>query len=76
MERALYESQLKENKIYSLNGVKYKFIRRYQGWTHNRLGGLKIECMNINSRMIRVDTYTPRRLWLEDTDDNKFKYGK
>lgn len=76
MERTLYESQLKEKKIYSLSGVKYRFIRRYQGWNHNRLGSLKIECQDVITRLTIVDNYLPRRLWLEDTDDNKFKYGK
>jgi hypothetical protein len=76
MERALFESQLKENKIYWLGNTKYKFIRRYQGWAHNRIGGLKIECYNIDAHKTVIDTYKPNRLWLENTKDNQFKYGK
>ena len=76
MERALFESQLKENHIYYLVSTKYRFIRRYQGWTHNRLGGTKIECYNLDTNQTVVDTYKPNRLWLENTKDNQFKYGK
>lgn len=76
MERALFESQLREKRIYYLNDTKYRFIRRYQGWNHNRIGGLKIECYNMVTHQTVVDTYNPNRLWLEETKDNQFKYGK
>ena len=76
MERTRFESQLKHQNIYYLNGVKYRFIRRYQGWAHNRIGTIKIECFNLVTHQTVVDNYKPNRLWLEETRDNQFKYGK
>jgi len=76
MERIVIEANLVKRKLYHMNNNKYRFIRRYTGFKGNRYGFEKIEVVNFNTHQIIVLDYSPRRPWIEDTDDNKFKFGK